>query len=190
MFSKITSLFKRKNSNTEKNDVTFPVFKRQKIETYNYKLYSDRIFETKVTKAMEKTADIIHDELLQVEEDGEMTLNNTIQILDQLKVPKEAQEAIKKYHDEIAEQQRVRRWNVLRKMNEIADTDYVRKGAKMIECDVAEAHDDVGEGEGAENYMFACNDVASREVTQSDVAEGGEETDSEYGFVDEDENEN
>ena len=102
----------------------------------------------KVTKTIEQAIDIFEDEHLEQLLDKKSTLENTIKTLEEIHAPQKAIDAIWEFSDEIDKQQVTCHYNVLKKLNEIADTYYARKGAKM-----AMMSDDV------ERNEFICNDI-------------------------------
>ena len=189
MLSKIANFFKRKNTE-EKIEKEYPVFKRQKVDDYNYQVHTVHYFDTKVTKTIDQVNDILEDEYYQDLLDKKSTLDNTVKMLEDLHAPQKAIDAIREFSDEIGKQQETRHRNVLKRLNEIADTDYFRKMAQMTSNDVDEDNDvdyddisdfnldadvvvpevtsaDVDEDD---DDVGASDDVAALEVTNDDVA--------------------
>ena len=194
MLSKIANFFKRKNTE-EKIEKEYPVFKRQKVDDYNYRVHTVHYFDTKVTKTIDQVNDILEDEYYQDLLDKKSTLDNTVKMLEDLQAPQKAIDAIREFSDEIGKQQETRHRNVLKRLNEIADTDYFRKMAQMTSNDVDEDNDvdyddisdfnldadvvvlevtsaDVDEDN---DDVGASDDVAAPEVTNDDVEEGNDD---------------
>ena len=165
-------------------DFSHPEFKCAKVDALPYsdlKLFDET---TEVDKAVDKCMCIATKESCDTDNDRRAILQHTLAILDDLKAPEAAKEAVRQFSQEVFANQCQRLDNIWSKMNAIAVKSHLQQLAPPppTPCDdnfqldmnvtndideEAMTWDDVGDDEEANS------DVAAPVVTSADVDESG-----------------